>query len=229
MAILNWSIDFPDQAADVNNGQCRLGKMVCSDSLGAVVTPGYLNAIMNPNNVSQSGLITQNYYPLANDQWLISGAWGSALFQLVISGSVLSLIQLTPVFATFSLTASQFNGMYATPVSILAAPGSGNLILLESMLMNMAFGTMDFAAGGVVAAQYGNTVHGGGPLASGSLPAADFFAAANSTFIFAPPASGPLNSVAVNGALYISNATQAFTTGDSTFTGLIKYRVVNGY
>ena len=229
MAILNWSIDFPDQANDVGGAQCRLGKLACNDSLGAVVTPGYLNSIVNPNNVSQSGSPAQSYFPLPNDQWVISNpAWGSALFSSVNNGGILSLLQLTPVLASFALTAAQFNGMYAAPVEILAAQGAGNLILVNSMQLVLNYGSAAFASGGVVGAQYGSAADGAGPLATDTLAAADFFATANSVFLFKQASSAPLSSVGLNGALYLSNATQAFTTGTgSSFVGNIWYRVLN--
>jgi hypothetical protein len=131
--------------------------------------------------------------------------------------------------ATVALTAAQVNGMYATPVQLLAAPGSGKLILIDSILWDIAYGTTQYAAGGAIAAQYGNSVHGAGPAASGTLAAATLNAVAASSFLSNAGSAGLLDvasSAALNTAVYLSNASAAFTTGDSTVNLYIKYRVV---
>ena len=65
--------------------------------------------------------------------------------------------------ATVTLTAAQIKALYDTPVQkLIAAPGSGKLILIDSILWDIAFGTLQYTAGGAIQAQYGNTVHGAG-------------------------------------------------------------------
>jgi hypothetical protein len=132
--------------------------------------------------------------------------------------------------ATVSLTAAQINGMYATPVQLIAAPGAGKLILIDSILWDIAFVSAQYAAGGAIAAQYGNTVHGAGPAASGTLAAASLNGVAASGFLSNAGSAGLLNvaaSASENTAVYLSNATGAFTTGDSTVHLYIRYRVVS--
>lgn len=131
--------------------------------------------------------------------------------------------------ATVNLTAAQVNGMYATPVQLLAAPGAGKLIIIDQILWDIAFVSAQYAAGGAITAQYGNTVHGAGPAASGSLTAASLNGVAASGYLSNGGIAGSLNvaaSASLNTAVYLSNATGAFTTGDSTVTMYIKYRVV---
>jgi hypothetical protein len=131
--------------------------------------------------------------------------------------------------ATVALTAAQINGMYATPVQLLAAPGAGKLIIIDSMLWDIAFVSAQYAAGGAIAAQYGNTIHGAGPAASGTLAAASLNGVAASGFLSNAGSAGLLNvaaSASENTAVYLSNATAAFTTGDSTVNLYIRYRVV---
>jgi hypothetical protein len=131
--------------------------------------------------------------------------------------------------ATVALTAAQINGMYATPVQLLAAPGAGKLIIIDSILWDIAFVSAQYAAGGAIAAQYGNTVHGAGPAASGTLAAASLNGVAASGFLSNAGSAGLLNvaaSASENTAVYLSNASAAFTTGDSTVNLYIKYRVV---
>jgi hypothetical protein len=133
-------------------------------------------------------------------------------------------------FASVAITAAQFNGMYATPKLLIAAPGANKLIVVHKMDLVMTFGSADFASGGVVAAQYDSTAHGAGVLATNSEAAADFFAAASTTFQFVGTSGNTVGilpfSTTVNKGLYLSNATGAFTTGDSTFVAQIFYSVI---
>lgn len=132
--------------------------------------------------------------------------------------------------ASVSISAAEFNGMYAAPKLLIAAPGANNLIVVHRMLLVMTFVSADFANGGVVAAQYDSTVHGAGVLATNSEAAADFFAAASTTFAFNGTSGNTVGilpfSTTVNKGLYLSNATGAFTTGDSTFVAKIYYRII---
>lgn len=131
--------------------------------------------------------------------------------------------------ATVTLTAAQIAALYATPLQLIAAPGSGNLILIDSILWDIAYSTAQYTAGGAIAAQYGNTAHGAGPAASATLAAATLNAVAANAYITQSGGAGVVNVApgsALNTAVYLSNATAAFATGASTATLYIKYRVV---
>jgi hypothetical protein len=133
-------------------------------------------------------------------------------------------------YTTVAITAAQFNGMYAAPKLLIAAPGANKLILVKQMALVMTFVSADYAAGGVVAAQYDSTVHGLGVLATNTEAAADFFAAASTTFNFEGVNGNTVGalpfSTTVNKGLYLSNQTGAFTTGDSTWVAQIWYSVI---
>lgn len=148
---------------------------------------------------------------------------------LSFSGTTLQLDTNFSNYVEVSLTAAQFNGMYATPVQLIAAQGANTLIVVDKMVMEMSYGSADYAAGGVVAAQYGATAHGAGPLATNTEAAADFFAAASTSFVFGS-ATGNSSalpfSTTVNTGVYLSNQTGAFTTGDSTWTVKLWYKVI---
>ena len=83
----------------------------------------------------------------------------------------------------------------------------------------------------MVFAQYDSTADGGGALATNSEAAADFFAAASTVFQFIGTSGNTVGalpfSTCVNKGLYLSNATQAFTTGDSTWVVKVYYRIIN--
>jgi hypothetical protein len=131
--------------------------------------------------------------------------------------------------ATVALTAAQFNAMYATPVLLLAAPGSGKSILIDSMIFDIAFNSAAWANGGVVGAQYDNTDHLGGVVASGTVNASVFTSIATNLYVSCVGSTGLLNgdpATIANTAVYLSNATAPFITGNSTMNVVIKYRVV---
>lgn len=132
--------------------------------------------------------------------------------------------------ATVALTAAQINGMYATPVQLLPAPGAGKLIIIDSIIWDVAFVSAQYAAGGAISAQYGNTIHGAGPAASATLAAATLNSVAASSFLGEAGSSTVLDvtkTASLNTAVFISNATAAFTTGDSTVNLYIRYRIVS--
>lgn len=132
--------------------------------------------------------------------------------------------------ASVAISAAEFNGMYAAPKLLIAAPGANKLIVVDRMELVMTFVSAAYADGGIVAAQYDSTVHGAGVLATNSEAAADFFAAASTTFAFNGNAGNTVGimpfTTSVNKGLYLSNATGAFTTGDSTFVAKIHYRII---
>lgn len=129
--------------------------------------------------------------------------------------------------ARVTLSAAQWNGMYAIPVQLVAAPGANKINVVQQITLGLTFVSADYAGGGVVGAQYGNTVHGGGSAASSTEAAADFYAGANTLYqLSAGLATGAPFANAVNTAIFLSNQTSAFTTGDGTWIVDIYYRTV---
>jgi len=170
----------------------------------------------------------------ANDLMYIQYLGGAGWFNLSIdvnnnitlSGSAI----IASNMASVAITAAQFLGMYAAPVQLIAAPGANRLIVVNSMQLVLTYGTAAFAGGGVVAAQYDSTVHGAGVLATNSEAAADFAVTASTTFNFISESGNTVGalpfSTTVNKGLYLSNATGAFTTGDSTIVAKVRYEII---
>lgn len=129
-------------------------------------------------------------------------------------------------YVAVPITAAQFNGMYAAPKLLVAAPGANKLLVLEQVQLLMTYVSANYAAGGVAAVQYDSTVNGAGLIASTTLAAAVFQAAASTGFVFNAGVVPETFSLCVNKGLYLSNITGAFTTGDSTFVAHIWYRMV---
>lgn len=129
-------------------------------------------------------------------------------------------------YASVTMTAAQFIAMYATPFSIIAAPAAGNMVVIDKVVLTMDYGTTAYTGGGAINLQYGNTAHAAGPAASATIAAANVEGSAS----VVNAAGGAISAVATTAiaatAVYISNATAAFATGDSTFTVNVWYKIV---
>jgi hypothetical protein len=125
------------------------------------------------------------------------------------------------------MTAAQFNGMYAAPFVLIAAPAAGHMIVVKQAVLAMTFVAAQYANGGVVALQYDNTVHGAGPAASATIAAATIqgYAASSDVGVLGADTSGASNTKVAKG-IYLSNDTAAFDTGDGTWNVHIWYEVV---
>ncbi len=150
-----------------------------------------------------------------------------------IAANAVTSAKLDPLvlqYVAVPMTAAQFKAMYATPFVMIAAPGANKLIVVDRAVMAMTFVSADYAAGGVVGFQYDSTAHGAGAAATNTEAAADFFAAASTAFQFEGVSGNTVAispfSTTVNKGLYLSNLTQAFTTGDSTWVVHIWYKII---
>jgi hypothetical protein len=121
---------------------------------------------------------------------------------------------------TVQLSAAQINGMYATPVQLVAAAGSGKTIIVTKAAVRLTRTSTAFAGGGAAIVQYGNTVNGGGTQSLDSTLAAAYFT--GSSGVSESVRNGAFLSdqgtALQNTGVYISNATAAFTTGTGTAT-----------
>jgi hypothetical protein len=141
------------------------------------------------------------------------------------TGSIISSGQVTSsggvLFAQVPLTAANIIAMNATPVAILAAPGSGKVLVIDTVELQMKPGGTQFTSGGVVTFVY----HGGAvtPHAS-SIPAATINSA-SATNNQLPPTTAVIQPP-TNTGLDITNATAAFATGNGVAFVNIWYSVV---
>ncbi len=129
-------------------------------------------------------------------------------------------------YVAVAITAAEFNGMYAAPKLLVAAGGANTLIVLDQIQIVMTYNSVAYAAGGVAAVQYDSTVNGAGVIASTTLSAATFQAAASSSFTMNAGVVVLPFTTTVNKGLYLSNISAAFTTGNSTMVAHLWYRVI---
>lgn len=145
---------------------------------------------------------------------------------LEFSGTSLRVPLSNLVYTTVAVSAAEFNGMYAAPKLLVAAGGANTLLVLDKLELVMTYGTTPFADGGVAAVQWANTANGAGVIASSTLAAATFQAAASTTFTFNGGVVAAPFATTVNQGLYLSNITGAFTAGDSDMVAHIWYKVI---
>lgn len=129
-------------------------------------------------------------------------------------------------YAAVAITAAEFNGMYAAPKLLVAAGGANTLLVLDRVQLLMTYGAAAYAAGGVAAVQYDSTANGAGVIASTTLAAATFQAAASTGWNFNAGVVAETFSTCVNKGFYLSNITGAFTTGDSNMVAHVWYKVI---
>jgi len=202
--------------------------LAANGGLSNILSSGFV-FVGNASNVA-TGVAVSGDATMSNTGALTIGA-GAVTGSKIAANAVdyANLALDVAASATVTLTAAQVKALYDTPVQLIAAPGAGKLVIIDNILWDIAFGTTQYTAGGVLAAQYGNTVHGAGPVASGTLAAASLNGVAASGFLSNGGVSGALSvtkATSLNTAVYLSNQTADFATGDSTVTLYVRYRVV---
>lgn len=184
---------------------------------------GLTNTLTNGNIFVGNGANVATSVTPSGDVTLTNAGVTAIGANKVLSSMISPLVRK---YTTVAITAAQFNGMYAAPKLLLAAQGANTLIVLDQLQLVMTYGSANYAAGGVAAVQYDSTVNGAGVIASTTLAAATFQAAASTTFTMNAGVVALPFTTTVNKGLYLSNITGAFTTGDSAMVAHLWYRVI---
>lgn len=196
-------------------------RIVSSDSLSTVGSLDYiLNQAANIDAINE-GIWTW----LPSDVVLVYASDGWSFFSISADFNSLNLVGSGVQQVSIPLTAAQIDGMYAAPVFVLGAPAAGTINLVQSAVLNVVYGSAQFANGGNIAIQYKNTADGAGVGATAVVANTVLTGiTANESILFAPPAS-IVSANAVGQALYFSNASAPFITGTgATATLNVLYR-----
>lgn len=148
---------------------------------------------------------------------------------LTIANAAINSAKLNPLalqYIAVPISAAEFNGAYAAPIQLIAAPGANKLIVLERCQLLLTYGSAAFAAGGVTALQYDSTINGAGVIASTTQAAANFQVTASTGIVFNAGVVAEPFTTCVNKNLSLSNITGAFTTGNSTMVAHVWYKVI---
>jgi hypothetical protein len=123
--------------------------------------------------------------------------------------------------ATANLTATQIQAMFATPVSLVAAPGANKVIVVDKILLRSRRTSTAFTGGGALSIRYHVTTST--VLAT---PAATLLTGAAGTqdMLFGMNSGDP-NGITLpeNEGLDLTNLTGAFAAGTGTLTAYVWY------
>lgn len=134
--------------------------------------------------------------------------------------------------ASVTLTQANIQAMSATPVSLIAAPGAGKLIIVDEIEVLHTYAVAAYTNGGDVSIQYTTSAK-----AVQVFDVAVVTGAATANYLWKPTAGYTSSastssetdlSTSINKAVEITNATAAFATGNSgnIFKFRIRYHVV---
>lgn len=124
--------------------------------------------------------------------------------------------------AVVSLTSAQILALNATPVSLVAAPGTGKAIIVRGITLKMVTTATAYANGGALEFRYTNA---SGAKVSADIAAAVVTAGAGTSYTSVAGVTTSLTPV-VNSAIVIDNATAPFITGTGTAVVTVSYDVV---
>lgn len=182
--------------------------------VAALVLLGQINTSTAPHIPSTSGTPTTGNL----------AQWG-ALNTLSDAGTTAAAIGIV---ATGSLSSSQILNLNTTPVTLIAAQGSGTLIMVDSAVLELVFGGTAYAAGANITLRYVNTAG----IAISATTCGATFVNAGQNEVCSPGTGGPATTVAtnaVNQVVVLANAGGAFTTGNGTINYWLRYRVLTGF
>lgn len=227
-ALNNGAFEWQDGdlvAINYSNGEGFFTRDSADNTFAAQpASPGTLaNTLLDGRIFVGSALNVATGVALSGDATIINTGALTIANNAVTSAKLAATIRK---YATVAITAAEFNGMYAAPKLLLAAQGADTLIVLDQLQLAMTYGAAAYADGGVAAVQYDSTANGAGVIASSTLAAAVFQAAASTTFTMNAGIVALPFATTVNKGLYLSNITGAFTTGDSDFVAHLWYRVI---
>lgn len=125
--------------------------------------------------------------------------------------------------AQVSLSSANILALSATPITLVAAPGAGKVVIVESILFKMVRTATAYANGGAVEVRY---TDGSGAKVSADVAAALITTGgAGTAYAHVAGIEASITPVA-NAAIIVTNATAPFITGTGTAVVSIKYRIV---
>lgn len=144
-----------------------------------------------------------------------------------VTGTITSS-QVDPQLAQFisvPLSAAQITTLHSVPVTIIPAPGAGKVIVIDTLIFDFTYNSVQFTGGGAISAVF----HGlSTNLLNSTVAATSIQAAANyaGQFVSAGTASGVLLTPGLNLGLDLSAAGADFAAGNSTAKVFVWYSVV---
>jgi len=242
----NWvrvSASAAEPTNVLSNGTTKIGgpriySYITADSQATVAASGYFGNSTTPRvsgdivtgdvvmvNSTTDGTVV--WYTLTNSNSYTSIPYGGTITSTAFSNSSSTGVSQ---YAGGSLTLAQMTSLYSVGVQLLAAPGAGLAYLIDKFELNLVYGSAAYTGGGVLAPQYGSTVHAGGTTATSSTVAAATLTglAANELVGLTGLTASTASSLMINEPLWLVNATADFATGTGgSATWAMWYRTVS--
>ena len=133
-----------------------------------------------------------------------------------------------PRTVSVAVSSAVFLAISGTPFQIVATGGADTMHVVEKVVLQTIFGTTQYANGGAVGLQYGNTAALAGSLCSATVAAAtvNAYVASDSLSVEGLVTAGAVAGK-VNQGLFLSCDTAEFITGDSSFIVHVTYSTVS--
>ena len=193
---------------------------------------------------SSRGVLTTNsssdptWKQLTDGQIVIGSTAGSPIAASLTAGAGISITPASNsitiaasgvAFSSISVAVSSaaILAMYDTPFEIIPAPGVGFMIMISECDIAFTYNSAAYAAGGTVKLQYGNAAGGSSTTMLSTLTSGTLGVTSNYSYILARAAVNATRIVIENKSITISNATGAFTTGNSSIVVRVIYRVIS--
>ncbi len=167
---------------------------------------------------------------VTSDEVDLSGATGDVTFTAGSpSAGTQSVTALNPAIGqtiTVAVSSAQILAMSAAPVSIIPAPGSGKLIVVDSVVFEMIPTTTSYTSGGVVSLNYSGT----STTLVGTMPAVNVTTGtagvANPYILVAAANTSQTAPPLANTAVVLTNITAGFATGTGTAKVIANYQII---
>lgn len=133
--------------------------------------------------------------------------------------------------STVTLSSANLKAMYATPVLMIPAQGAHTIIVIHDVFYELVFTTPVYTGGnsGIIVLQYGNAAHAAGPNYANQSGTLLNFAASNYVNVgleINNNLTGAISGI-INTAIYASNTTSAYATGNSLVNCTMFYSIIN--
>lgn len=222
---------------EISESQSTIRLGIPSSGTGSFLLRNGANAF---TITAQSGVSTENCSFTLPTATPTNNANLTAAYGVPLSASESQIIPIaddmgfsnsTITAGTTSVIASlNIAGMYADPtlVPLIPAPGAGFAIIIRKMYLRFVGTSVAYTGGGAVYAQYGTGGAGTGIVATSTIAAAFMTANALQSITVDGLSASQFNTSDIeNQAIYLSNATGGFGTGDGTIKISIWYSTIN--
>jgi hypothetical protein len=183
-------------------------------------------SVGDSNAANKTPLIIQGAASQTSDLVQVYDSSKNGLYAIDSNGHVnqSGVTKVKNCVAQLSLTAANIQGMFATPISVVAAPAAGTAVVVEQVMVELNLTATQFASGGVVHFYYhGQTTE----LMAQTLAAATINGGAGqSIYLLEPVQTAGGSVVTKNVGVDITNATGAFTTGTGTAVVTMWYSLI---